>query len=404
MWLWGLLLAVFSSLASLAPTATAAASGPLRKCPANPRYFCDAAGKAVLLAGSHTWNNFQDIEGPRSRRHFDYDEYLDFLRRNNHNFFRLWVWEQGWEAAGVKNEVRFSPLPYRRNGPGIALDGVAKFDLDAVNDEFFLRLRARVAKARDRGVYVSIMLFNGWSVDGKQQEGGNPWRGHPFNRGNNKNGIDGDASGTGFGLETHTLRYHEVTRLQEAYVRRVIDTLNDLDNVLWEISNESPPGSEEWHYHFISFIKEYESRKPHQHPVGMTAIWPGGDNRDLARSPADWISPNEWGSTSYKDDPPAASGDQVIITDTDHLWGIGGTQAWAWKSFLRGLNPIFMDAYRSRDLLGDLPAQYRFDAPDSISLRRSLGYIRTMADRLDLGSLMPRDDLSSTGYLSLIHI
>ena len=30
-----------------------------------------------------------------------------------------------------------------------------------------------------------------------------------------------------------------ITALQEAYVRKVVDTVNDLDNVLYEISNES---------------------------------------------------------------------------------------------------------------------------------------------------------------------
>ena len=47
----------------------------------------------------------------------------------------------------------------------------------------------------------------------------------------------------------------------------------------------------------------------------------------------------------YQIDPPAADGRKVILTDTDHLWGIGGDVAWVWKSFLRGLNPIFMDPY-----------------------------------------------------------
>ena len=41
-----------------------------------------------------------------------------------------------------------------------------------------------------------------------------------------------------------------VTALQEAYIRKVIDTVNDLDNVLYEISNESnsdfSPGKVTW--------------------------------------------------------------------------------------------------------------------------------------------------------------
>ena len=93
----------------------------------------------------------------------------------------------------------------------------------------------------------------------------------------------------------------------------------------------------------IDFIHDYEDGKPKQHPVGMTFQYKGGSNQTLFDSPADWISPNPEGG--YRDNPPAADGSKVILTDTDHLWGIGGNQAWVWKSFLRGLNPIFMDPY-----------------------------------------------------------
>lgn len=378
---------------------TVPATGPLTRCSANPRYFCDGHQRPVLLTGSHTWNNFQDMDGEGFDRTFDYDAYLEFLRKNNHNFIRLWVWEQGWGAAERVGSLRFDPLPYPRTGPGKALDGGPRFDVAAFNGEFFQRLRSRVKQARDRGLYVSVMLFNGWSVDGKMMGRGNPWNGHPFNRANNINGVDGDPRGTGFGLETHSLRNKEITRLQEAYVRRVIDTVNDLDNVLWEVSNESPPGSEAWHRHFISFIKEYESGKPNSHPVGMTSIWPGGNNLDLTRSSADWISPNETRTTSYKNNPPAAAGQQVVVTDTDHLWGIGGTHRWVWKSFTRGLNPIFMDTYTmTGEPIDGIFHRYSFDAPQSVGLRSSLGYARALTEKIDLLSMAPRNDLSSTRY------
>lgn len=36
------------------------AKGPLRILSSNPRYFTDGSGKAIYLAGSHNWHNFQD--------------------------------------------------------------------------------------------------------------------------------------------------------------------------------------------------------------------------------------------------------------------------------------------------------------------------------------------------------
>jgi hypothetical protein len=86
---------------------------------------------------------------------------------------------------------------------------------------------------------------------------------------------------------THTLAIAEVTALHKVYVRKVIDTVNDLDNGLYEIANESPKNSQDWQYHMIEYIKDYEATLPKQHPVGMTVDHPGGDNGDLFASQAE---------------------------------------------------------------------------------------------------------------------
>jgi len=55
-------------------------------------------------------------------------------------------------------------LPWLRTGPGRGRDGELKFDLTKFREEYFKRLRARVLEAGRRGIYVSIMLFNGLSI------------------------------------------------------------------------------------------------------------------------------------------------------------------------------------------------------------------------------------------------
>ena len=62
-----------------------------------------------------------------------------------------------------------------------------------------------------------------------------------------------------------------ITRFQDTYVEKVIDTLNDLPNVLWIVSEEAPNKSIWWNDHQISHIRAYESGKPHQHPIGYAA-------------------------------------------------------------------------------------------------------------------------------------
>ena len=386
--------------------AVSRASGPLKVHPDNPRYFADATGRPVYLTGAHTWSNFKDMGKTDPPPPFDFDAYLNFLQQHNHNFIRLWTWELTTYTYDGKLTYA-QPFAWPRTGPGKALDGKPKFDLSQFDQAYFDRLRARVEAAREQGIYVSIMLFEGHGLHASQAPW--CWNGHPLNAENNVNGINGDPDGDGRGLETHTLEIPAIAALQKAYVRKVIDTVNGLDNVLYEIANESGAYSTEWQYDMIRCIHEYEKTKPKQHPVGMTFQWARetrGTNANLFNSPADWISPNPEGG--YRDNPPAGDGKKVILSDTDHLWGIGGNQAWVWKSFCRGLNPIFMDPYRERkttegaeekkrtwtDHLTDLPTL----DPEWDPIRRNLGYTRAYADRMNLAAAVPHNELASTQY------
>lgn len=370
------------------------AAGPLRVSPINPRYFTDDSDQAIYLTGAHTWNNLQDMGPTEPPPRFDFDQYLDFLDQHHLNFIRLWRWELvSWNTAANherQSQIHFAaPQPWPRKGPKAALDGKPRFDLSQFDEAYFERLRSRVAKAGQRGVYVSVMLFEGWGL--QFVPGG--WRAHPFNAANNVNGIDGDPSHGNKGLGIYTLTNPPITSLQEAYVRKVIDTVNDLDNVLYEISNENYPPSTRWQYHMIRLVQDYEKNKPKQHPVGMTFQYQGGSNATLFASPADWISPNPQASDAfdYRTNPPASDGTKVILSDTDHLWGIGGDTEWVWKSFLRGLNPIFMDPYKREILKRGSPDQWE-------PVRRALGDTRYFAQRMNLIRMSPRSDLASTAY------
>ncbi len=332
---------------------------PLRIHPDNPRYFQDGSGRAVYLTGSHHWDTLVDnAERPEG---LDFERYLDQLAAWGHNFIRLWTHE-AWI-----HEVR--PLPYLRAG--------SRYDLSRFDPEYFGRLRERVEAAGRRGFWISVMLWNGWSLHDKGE--GNPWRRHPMNRLNNVNGIDGDPGAHGEGTDVHTLRVPAITRLQEAYLEKVVETVGDRDHVLWEISNESPGGSRDWQRHMIRHLHTVDGRR---HPIGMTFAFPGGSNEDLFASPADWISPGRRGG--YMKSPPPADGRKVILLDTDHLWGIGGDRGWVWKSFLRGHHPIYMDPWD--------------EDPVRLDARRAMGRTRRLAERIDLARMAPMPRLASTRY------
>jgi hypothetical protein len=365
--------------------------GPLRVSTENSRYFTDNHGKAIYLTGAHTWNNLVDMVNEDSIRLFDYTAYLAWMKDHHYNFFRMWTWELlNWNTRGNRETnaqiLKVFPHPWARTGPGKALDGELKFNLEQYDEQYFNRLKDRVQMAGNFGIYVSVMLFEGWGL----QFSPDAFAHHPFHPENNVNGINGDLDGDGTGIEIHTLGDPEILAIQEAYVKKVLETVNNSDYVLFEIANECQPSSTEWQYHMINLIKEYEKDLPKQHPVGMTFQYRGGSNETLFNSPADWISPNP--ENGYRDDPPASVGSKVVITDTDHLWGIGGNAVWVWKSFLRGLNPIFMDPYDRSVLTGS------YDTSWVDPLRTSLGYSRILADSIDLTGMTPDSVRTSSGY------
>ena len=249
-------------------------AGPLKVSSTNPRYFADRLGRVVYLTGFHTWSSLQDADRFDPPRRFDFDRYLWYLQAYHHNFIRLWTTEQANWVPWRPYDFRIEPAAYLRSGQGLALDGKPKFDVSRFNEAYFSRLRERVKVAGEHGMYVSVMLFNGWSVEKKGERWEDPWRGHPLHRDNNINGLDGDPHRTGTGSDVHALRDRRIRDAQEAYVTKVVDAVNDLDNVLFEICNECQDGSVEWQYHMIRFVHQLESSRSKQHPVGMTAIYP----------------------------------------------------------------------------------------------------------------------------------
>jgi hypothetical protein len=344
----------------------------------------DSSGKIVLLNG-HSGCPFlvQDgwgLTAPSAHQWV----------AGNENFCRSWVWENSRWADGKAGNVYdanglINPLPFKRTGPGVALDGAPKFDLTQFEQTFFDRLRSGVILAGSKGIYVNVMLFQGWSAH--KRDGSNPWFGHYFNSNNNMNGINGDLDGDSDGGEIFTLANSAVTDIQDAYVRKMIDTLGDLDNVIWEIANEASESSKEWQYHMIDLIRSREATKLKQHPIGMTAYL-NNDNNVLLESPADWIAPGalSWDSATdpYVSNPPVADGRKVIIADVDHLGFSAFSDntlalKWIWKTFTRGYNLLYQEM--------------------TASVAGTSGSVLSYANKMKLDQMTPQGALSSTGYV-----
>ncbi len=370
-------------------------TGPLKQHAENPRYFADASGKPIYLVGSHTWSNFQDyrMEGDAA---FDYDHYIAFMVDNHFNFMRFWTWEHAAWTSWSPEKTVIDPMPYRRTGPGLALDGQPKFDLEQFNPAYFDRMRARILKASNKGIYASIMLFQAFS--GVWPKGGetfkyNAFAGHYYNRDNNIQKLDGDKNKD----KILDINDPKVREYQAAYIKKIIDTVWDLDNVLYEVINEG--GNVEWDAFVVKTIKDYEKAKGKIHPVGLT----GHGNETLQQmmaSDADWVSPGTWDDESMKNvrtNPPVWKGEKVSVLDTDHIWGHGIDYRWVWKTFLRGHNVLFMDPWDPLPVWFN-PEVNRPDHPNYILGRNAMKRTAEWANRINLVTMRPNADFGAVSF------
>ena len=152
------------------------------------------------------------------------------------------------------------------------------------------------------------MLFEGFSLHLTAPP--DNVEGHPFHTANNVNDV-----GISSIVDYQVLPLPErIRELEEAYVRKVIDTVHNLPNVLYEVANESsgqtadavtmPDGSRietpigdstSWQYWVIELTKDYERSNGIRQPPDRSVSLPVADqtkaNEPLWNSPADWISP-----------------------------------------------------------------------------------------------------------------
>jgi hypothetical protein len=390
---------------------------PLHHVPGT-RYLLNSNNQPVYLTGSHTWNNLQDSPqyDPDT---FDYALYLTKMStawnaptingvQPRHNFIRLWTNER------YETDV-YAPNPFYKDAPGTDQAGYTGiWDFSENGDcatitpsspirfdpAYFARLAARVSAANDAGIYVGVMLFQGWSI---WDHDGHPgaWPNHWFNPLNNCNSVDGSSTVQGFdqGKRVHTRDKDVIWHIQQAYIHKVVDTVNtacngSCPNVLYEVANETGWWTTDWQDDVITELHTYEqTRYGVRHPVGKTSFAnstvtpqpPPGWNAEteMLSSPAEWFSLGQSNS-----DPVVQSAAKPFVNDTDHNSGtmIG---PYVWRAFMRGHNVIYMDSDIFTNTVAD-------------PIRHAMGQTWVYANRVNLLNMMPQDwddpGPSSTGY------
>lgn len=341
--------------------------------PRSPAYFV-YRGKPVLLIGDYTWGTFSDVD-------YDYKAMFDTLKANRLNFARIWVWWGCEEFPEPINRIHVNP--YLRTGPGNANDGKPKYDLTKFNPSFFDRLRAVCAAARQRGIFLQLTLFDAWMIKHPHL-----WRLHAYHRDNNINGVDGDPRNTGMGTDGEqgfcSLGNPKVLEAQKAFIRKVVDAVNDFDNIFFEIANENYYNAE-WERNLCEFIHEYEKGKPKQH-LTMPLDLPNHDYGGIKTWDLQRLHANLLKARALK---------QPLIFDTD---GIGNpddatVRKAAWTAFVSGGHVSYLD-----DSL-QIGSEYKGDFKGSrrATLRKQLGYLAAFTRNVRFYEMQPDDSLVKAG-------
>ncbi len=270
--------------------------------PQNNKLFLFRGKPLVLLTATEHY-------GAVINRPFRFERYLADLAVRGITLTRLFILFRELQTpinpySPCKPETPDYVAPFERTGPGRALDGELKYDLDRPNGEFFARLHDFLSCASDHGIVVEVVLLSNTY--------GDPiWELNPFHSANNVNSMKAASW-----PEYTSMRHEDLFTRQAAHVRRIVEEINHYDNVIIEICNEPGgdfdklPGSptrEEvnaWLDALITVVRETEAALPRRHLVaGQEAFsyspWVQPTERSFAEMDYDVVNIHPLPNTTY---------------------------------------------------------------------------------------------------------
>ena len=206
---------------------------------------------------------------------FDFDVYLEEMRRTGQNATRLFTFYRELPHSipdpGAQNTLAPRPeaavLPWERVASGErAADGLGKFDLERWNAAYFERFRDFLRCCADSGIVCEVTLFC------------NPYDREkydlfPCSPRSNVNGVGGDLEHPRTFM---TLEAPSIVAFQERLVQKIVGELNEFDNLYYEICNEPAIADSEeklvaWHAHLARVIRRAEEGLPRRHLIAANA-------------------------------------------------------------------------------------------------------------------------------------
>ena len=231
----------------------------------NPKVLEFRGKPLVLLCATEHYGSVMN-------RQFEFEAYLADAAEKKQTLTRLFILFRELQCGAnpyspCKPNTLDYVSPYRRTGPGRALDNMPKYDLDQWNPEFFTRLHDFVTLAGQNGIVVEVVfLSNTYNQS--------VWALNPLNHENNINNVER----IGYS-QYQTLKNRKLFEHQSALVRKITEELRGFDNVIYEICNE-PGGSDpalpegvateevnQWLKALVSVVRETEQDLPRKHLI-----------------------------------------------------------------------------------------------------------------------------------------
>ena len=239
---------------------------PIGICSGNPHYYFYKNKPIVLITSAEHYGGVVNKE-------FDYIRYFNMLRKYKLNYTRIYPGYLIEKPGLFLKDNTLAPtkegliVPWiRSNVPGY-INGGNKFDLSKWDKAFFQRLRDFVEEAGKRGIIVEICYFNAISDV--------CWPYSPLYKENNIQGT-----GTCHFKNAQTLKDTALARREADYVRKIVQEVNEYDNVIHEICDEPTVHGTplelagEWVRYMVDVIRKTEKNLPKKHLIAQQIVGP----------------------------------------------------------------------------------------------------------------------------------
>jgi hypothetical protein len=225
-----------------------------------PRIHPNDSHRFTRDGGATVWypNGYYGAIGSMNKDTLDYNTYyrtlIDSFSTNGINFFRT-VFTMGQPYGNARN-------PYLRTGPGNAADGRLKFDLTRFDQAYFDRWLDIVTYANSKGIVIQICILDAWHnkaniVEDNSSQGAYYVWGMSRDYYHNSNNIQGLSVYTANDWANPS---NGVNAYQQALIRKLVDTVGHMPNIVWEIANEAM-GRDTWANGLANVLSNYETSK-----------------------------------------------------------------------------------------------------------------------------------------------